>query len=472
VSGDPIVAVFSTPSTGTALKTDSHIKYFDPDANAIWDPGESVVYDANGNGVYDAGETVIYGPTPATGTVLATDPHIKFVDSNGDNVWERGEPVVYDSNNNNIYDSGETVIAGPLPALGSAVRVVAHIFYKIYNGVSWSADQRLTSQPTGDHSPSLTQTEDGRVWVAWSGDRTLPMEVLYKTTTDGNVWTPEVSLYTGSTGETNPAIIQDRNGTIWFVWGHNLPCSSCGPGVTFQVDLYSSNSMDNGATWTPPADLTQNCTNCSTTDEVYPSLVQLSDKKLYIFFTIINSSAATVNLYYMSNLISPIHDAKMNIATGSTVNLRASQTYTLRANVTNNGDYNDTLTITLTANSTSVASNSTVVLKGQTVQIVVNWVVRVKPGKYIMTAVVSAPGESLTNQVDNTATIPGILLVRPVGDVNGDCVVNIIDLVIVAGAFGTSVGSPGYNPIADVNGDGTVNIADLSLVGGSFAQTC
>src|SRR5438093_11030022 len=63
-------------------------------------------------------------------------------------------------------------------------------------------------------------------------------------------------------------------------------------------------------------------------------------------------------------------------------------------------------------------------------------------------------------------------MVRPAGDVNADCTVNIIDLVIVAGSFGKSVGTPGYNPIADVNYDEKADIIDLSIVGSSFGQSC
>ena len=50
-----------------------------------------------------------------------------------------------------------------------------------------------------------------------------------------------------------------------------------------------------------------------------------------------------------------------------------------------------------------------------------------------------------------------------VGDVNGDNVVNIADLVLVA----NSIGGTG-NTTADVNGDGVVNIADLVLVAGKI----
>ena len=45
-------------------------------------------------------------------------------------------------------------------------------------------------------------------------------------------------------------------------------------------------------------------------------------------------------------------------------------------------------------------------------------------------------------------------------DVNGDGVVNILDLVAVANAFGKNV--------PDVNADGTVNVLDLVAVANAF----
>ena len=56
------------------------------------------------------------------------------------------------------------------------------------------------------------------------------------------------------------------------------------------------------------------------------------------------------------------------------------------------------------------------------------------------------------------------------GDVNGDGVVNILDLVLVASNFGESVDSTqASNP--DVNGDGTVNILDLVFVANNIGAT-
>jgi hypothetical protein len=50
------------------------------------------------------------------------------------------------------------------------------------------------------------------------------------------------------------------------------------------------------------------------------------------------------------------------------------------------------------------------------------------------------------------------------GDVNGDGVVNCVDLDAVKASFGKKLSQPEFNPNADVNGDGVVNVLDLSIV--------
>ena len=72
-------------------------------------------------------------------------------------------------------------------------------------------------------------------------------------------------------------------------------------------------------------------------------------------------------------------------------------------------------------------------------------------------------GETFVPQVENAEITESQQLS---GDVNGDGVVNIADLVLVA----SSLGKTGQNA-ADVNGDGVVNIADLVLVAGALGST-
>lgn len=56
------------------------------------------------------------------------------------------------------------------------------------------------------------------------------------------------------------------------------------------------------------------------------------------------------------------------------------------------------------------------------------------------------------------------------GDVNGKDGITVGDLAIVAAAYGTQVGQPGWNAKADVNHDGKVDIEDLAIVAKAILQ--
>lgn len=59
----------------------------------------------------------------------------------------------------------------------------------------------------------------------------------------------------------------------------------------------------------------------------------------------------------------------------------------------------------------------------------------------------------------------------PNPDLNGDGVVDILDLATVASVYGTSVGDTHYNPAADLDQNGKIDIRDLAIVGRNFGQT-
>jgi len=70
------------------------------------------------------------------------------------------------------------------------------------------------------------------------------------------------------------------------------------------------------------------------------------------------------------------------------------------------------------------------------------------------------------------STATADITVKLMGDLNGDCVVNILDLAIVARAYGTRPGDEYWNPIADVERDGEINILDISKVAKEYDQKC
>jgi PKD repeat protein len=89
-----------------------------------------------------------------------------------------------------------------------------------------------------------------------------------------------------------------------------------------------------------------------------------------------------------------------------------------------------------------------------------------KPGTYNVTLTV-IDNDDLTNSVKNSLTIKTLL-----GDLNSDGILNILDITIVAKAFGSFPGHSRWDPIADLNEDGKVDILDIAKIAKNFGKTC
>ncbi|UCB59620.1 MAG: hypothetical protein JSW72_05635 [Candidatus Bathyarchaeota archaeon] len=96
------------------------------------------------------------------------------------------------------------------------------------------------------------------------------------------------------------------------------------------------------------------------------------------------------------------------------------------------------------------------------------------PGNYTLGCLAPPlPGELYTG--DNCKTTH--VLVKIVGDINGDMKVDIKDIAGIAIHFGTVQGDPGYDPVADITGptylnpDGKVDIRDIALAAKHYGET-
>jgi hypothetical protein len=56
-------------------------------------------------------------------------------------------------------------------------------------------------------------------------------------------------------------------------------------------------------------------------------------------------------------------------------------------------------------------------------------------------------------------------------ELNKDGKVNILDITIVARAYGTKPGDPNWNAVADLDTNGIINILDISLVARDYGRT-
>ncbi|HYY91373.1 MAG TPA: dockerin type I domain-containing protein [Candidatus Dormibacteraeota bacterium] len=191
-SGEPVLSG-TAPTSGTTLRTDTKIMFVDANRNGAWDSGEAIVYDSNGDGMFDTtpspSDIVIVAANPPTGVALSFDSKVKYVDGNGNNVWNQGEVVVYDSvgmgyfnatidpkikfwdvNSNGIYDSGDSVIvdklgtgiygsndivlSGPTPPNdGSAILSIDHHFHFVDTQLAghWLSGDTVIYDADSDH---------------------------------------------------------------------------------------------------------------------------------------------------------------------------------------------------------------------------------------------------------------------------------------------------------------------------------
>ena len=87
-------------------------------------------------------------------------------------------------------------------------------------------------------------------------------------------------------------------------------------------------------------------------------------------------------------------------------------------------------------------------------------------GDYAAFATANREGAIATAQTSFT-------LKRPTNsaDINGDGVVNILDVVAVALAWGSSPGSPRWDPRCDLDGNGLINIIDIYIVARAFGTS-
>ena len=218
---------------------------------------ESVVYDTNNNGIYDSGEPVIVGTGLVSGAVLKIDPKLKFVNAtnNPSETWTPGKTVAYDTNNNGIYDTGEPIIAGATPPAGT----------------------RLQS----DSKVKYFDANNDNVWDY------LPAAIYYKTFHGS--WSSDVQLTFDPLFNQRPDATLTHDGRVWVVWQSNR--------INSQFDIFYKTF--NGTAWSTDKLLFNDVsTDCAAVhpvgcDDLGPSILQDSNGTIQIFWSRAQPSAVS-----------------------------------------------------------------------------------------------------------------------------------------------------------------------------------
>lgn len=146
------------------------------------------------------------------------------------------------------------------------------------------------------------------------------------------------------------------------------------------------------------------------------------------------------------------------------------QGYNLRVTVMvfNYGNSTENSNLTVQANSTTLYTQSIQLEKRTSLILVYAWnTTNATIGSYsIIVALDSLPSE--TDLSDNLV-IQEVCVTIP-GDMNADFDVDIYDIVIIAGTYGTSQGQQAFNPNCDIDGDEDVDIYDVVIAAGNYGK--
>jgi len=132
----------------------------------------------------------------------------------------------------------------------------------------------------------------------------------------------------------------------------------------------------------------------------------------------------------------------------------------------NFGDVAENFTVKIYHNDTLFGTfNVKNLNSGENITIIFNWnTIDVTPSKTPYKVKVEAEAVPYEANLTNNVYFDGDVIIKIVGDINGDGTVDINDLVIWDSAFNSKSGDINWNPQADINGDGIIDKEDGMLI--------
>jgi len=170
-------------------------------------------------------------------------------------------------------------------------------------------------------------------------------------------------------------------------------------------------------------------------------------------------------------LIAIVHDVSIPDVTPSKTIVGQGLNLPITATVQNQGYFIENFNVTVYANTTIITTLTDINLtSGNSTTITFTWNTSgFAKGKYTIWAYAwPVPGETYT--ADNTF-IHGTVYVGIPGDVNGNGKVDILDIAIIAKAYGAYPGHAKWNPNADLDDSNNIDIIDIAKAAKNFGKT-
>lgn len=333
------------------------------------------------------------------------------------------------------------------------------IYYKTSNdnGASWTDDTQLTYDAEQDITPSIIQTADGTIWVVWASDRTDNFELYYTISINNGVsWAPDTQLTNNPTRDGGPSIMQHHNRTIWVIWHRDMGAGN--------YDLLCK--IFNGTTWSPETRLT--------TDpswDLNPSIIQAYNGTIWVVWTSYRTGDYEI-FYTTSTDNGTSWSPETQLTTDSDFDEAPSITQARDGSLwiawhsDRKGNQYDIYYTTLTNNGSTWSSDTQ--LTKNNADDMSPTIMNSHEGR-MWVAWTSA---RIDDQFDLFYKTSDIIPITILGDIDDDGDVDSDDLYLFDEAYGSSVGEPAYNPDADIDGDGDVDPDDFYIIARNYGKSC
>ena len=125
------------------------------------------------------------------------------------------------------------------------------------NGATWGSKVKISANSIDTDNVNLIQVaaSGSSVYIVWV-DAPAPFEILIRRSTDGGAtWKPVVNLSSNAGSSSSPRIAVSAS-NVYVVWSDATPGN---------YDIFLKRSTDNGATWKPTVNLSNNAGNSFST---------------------------------------------------------------------------------------------------------------------------------------------------------------------------------------------------------------
>jgi hypothetical protein len=192
----------------------------------------------------------------------------------------------------------------------------------------------------------------------------------------------------------------------------------------------------------------------STYSLIYPNATTLTRKGEY------TRARTQTGLLYKDVAVTEAKLYKTVIGQGLTTHINVT--------VLNQGDFSETVNITIYANTTIIHQQNITLTSGNSTTTELMWNATLPLGNYTIRAEALIKDDLDTS--DNIF-VYGLITIAIRGDINADGTVNIRDVAKAAIAFQTKPGDVKWDANADVNEDGIINIIDIATIARDFGKT-